>query len=213
MKNTTIVIADDHPMLLKGLEEELTENGYQVIGKAVNGTEALNLINTQQPQIALLDIEMPNLTGIEVIKSCKSKSNCVTKFILLSYHKETEYINQAKSLNISGFLLKEDSFSEIEKCIKSVLIGKQYYSSAFGTILESSNQELQKLKLLTASELTILKFVAKQNSTTQIAETLFISSRTVEKHRSNIINKLDLKVQGKNLSQFSLLNKDLILSL
>ncbi len=213
MKNITIVIADDHPMLLKGLEEELTENGYNVLGKAINGTEALNLIYTLRPQVALLDIEMPNLTGLEVIKTCKLKENCSTKFILLSYHKETEFINQAKQLNISGFLLKEDSFTEIEKCINSVLNDKQYYSASFGNILENSSQELQKLKLLTPSELTILKLIAKQNSTAKIAEKLFISNRTVEKHRSNIINKLDLKIQGKNLNQFALLNKDLILRL
>jgi DNA-binding NarL/FixJ family response regulator len=213
MKNITIVIADDHPMLLKGLAEELTENGYNVIGKAINGTEALNLIYSLKPKVALLDIEMPNLTGLEVIKTCKSSNDCITKFILLSYHKETEFINQAKSLQISGFLLKEDPFSEIEKCIKSVLKEKQYYSSSFGNLLESSSQELQKLKLLTASELTILKLIAKQSNTAQIAENLFISVRTVEKHRSNIINKLDLKTQGKNLNQFALLNKDLILRL
>ncbi|MEE9348823.1 MAG: response regulator transcription factor [Flavobacteriaceae bacterium] len=211
MKNITIVIADDHPMVLKGLEEELNENGYHVIGKAKNGTEALNLIIKLKPQIALLDIEMPYLTGIEVIKSCKY--NCSTKFILLSYHKETEFINQAKQLNISGFLLKEDSFSEIEKCIKAVLLNKQYFSSSFGTILEYSNQELKNLKLLTPSELTIIKLIAKENNTTQISEMLFVSPRTVEKHRSNIINKLELKLRDKNLNLFAFNNKNVILNL
>jgi DNA-binding NarL/FixJ family response regulator len=213
MKNIKVVIADDHPIQLKGLDEELTENGFNVVGKAKNGTEALNLITTLNPQVALLDIEMPFLTGIEVIKLCKSKSNCKTKFILLSYHKETEYINQAKSLNISGFLLKEDSFFEIKKCIQSVLNNEQYYSSSFGSAIEFSNQELNKLKLLTPSELTILKLIAEELSSTQIAENIFISTRTVEKHRSNIINKLDLKTNNKNLSQFAISNKDLILSL
>ena len=129
-KSASLIVADDHPMLLKGLYEELSGNGYNVIGRATNGMEALELILKQQPAVALLDIDMPLLTGFEVIKMAKDKG-VSTKFIVLSFHKETEYIAQAKALQINGYLLKEDSFFDIERCLNAVLSGQQYFSSSF----------------------------------------------------------------------------------
>ncbi|WP_026451092.1 response regulator [Aequorivita capsosiphonis] len=188
----SLVIADDHPMILKGLKEELVENNYNVVGEANNGMQALELILTLQPTIALLDIDMPVLTGFEVIKMAKEKG-ISTKFIVLSFHKETEYISQAKALQINGYLLKEDSFSEIENCIKNVLNDEICFSPSFeASSLKSVSEEIKRIKLLTPSEKTILKLVAQQMSSNQIAETLFISPRTVEKHRSNILGKLEI---------------------
>ena len=129
-KDMSIVIADDHPMLLKGLFDELTAFGYNVIGSGVNGMKALELILTCEPDIALLDIDMPMLTGFEVVKTAIEKG-CKTKFIMLSFHKETEYVLQAKALQIQGYLLKEDSFVEVEKCMDAVLKGEQYFSPSF----------------------------------------------------------------------------------
>ena len=97
----TIVIADDHPMLLKGLYEELMSNGYNVIGQAADGMKAFELILTEKPDLAILDIDMPVLSGFEVIKMAKEKE-VSTKFIVLSFHKEAEYITQARTLNIDG---------------------------------------------------------------------------------------------------------------
>lgn len=212
-KDIHIVIADDHPMLLKGLYEELINNSYKVIGQAKNGNQALSLILLHKPDIALLDIDMPDLSGFEVIKAAKKKGSN-TKFIILSFHKEKDYITKAKSLQINGYLLKEDSFFEIEQCIKEVVGNKQYFSRSFNkSNLINASLEIQKLQLLTPSEITILKLIAQQNSTSQIAETLYVSSRTVEKHRSNIILKLELESGPNSLSHWALINKLIILEL
>lgn len=209
-KEITIVIADDHPMILKGLYKEFTENGYNVIGQASNGKQALDLIKSKKPHIAFLDIDMPLLTGFEVIKMVK-KENINTKFILLSFHKEKNYVIQAKALQINGYLLKEDSFFEIERCMEKVLNGEVCFSKTFeASSLKSVSKEMEKIQALTSSEKTIIKLIAKQMSTNEIAETLFISSRTVEKHRSNIIAKLELENGTNVLTNWSSLNKKLI---
>ncbi|MEL6811536.1 MAG: response regulator transcription factor [Bacteroidota bacterium] len=212
-KEISIVIADDHPMLLKGLHEELIASGYNVVGEAANGMKALELVLVHKPMVALLDIDMPLLTGFELIKTAKEKGSD-TKFIVLSFHREAEYVAQAKAFQISGYLLKEDSFFEIERCIESVLRGEEYFSRSFDNFsLKNASEELQKLKHLTPSETTILKLIAQQTSTGQIAETLCVSKRTVEKHRSNIIGKLDLDGGTNALTNWALVHKNIILEL
>ncbi len=212
-KNATLILADDHPMLLKGLYEELVANEYKVVGQATNGMQALELILKEQPSLALLDIDMPLLTGFDVIKMAKEKGS-VTKFIVLSFHKESEYIAQARALHINGYLLKEDSFFDIERCIEAVLRDEQYYSRSFkANTLNVVSTELKKLQLLTPSEQTILKMVAQQISTNAIAENLFVSKRTVEKHRSNIITKLELEGGTNALTNWAISNKSVILEL
>lgn len=207
----SIVIADDHPMVLKGLYNEFNENNYNVVGKAKDGMQALEEIVTHKPVIALLDIDMPLLTGFEVIKIAKEKG-LDTKFIILSFHKESEYISKAQVLQINGYLLKEDSFSEIERCIKAVLKDETYFSSSFSpSSISNASEELIKLKRLTPSEKTILKLIAKQLSSNQIAEQLYVSVRTVEKHRSNIILKLNLESHTANaLSIWATTNRTII---
>lgn len=209
--NISVVIADDHPMMLKGLYDELHGNNYNVVGQATDGMKALELIIRHNPTIALLDIDMPLLTGFEVIKTAKQKG-VDTKFIILSFLKEKEYIARAKSLQINGYLLKEDSFAEVEQCIASVLDGKESFSPSFAaSSLADASEELKKIKNLTPSEKTILKLVAQQKTSQEIAETLFISIRTVEKHRSNIITKLNLENTTANtLTNWAYLHKDLI---
>ena len=209
-KEISIIIADDHPMLLKGLYDELIKNNYNVLGEAANGMQALELILTHSPDIALLDIDIPFLTGFEVIKTAKEKGS-TTNFIILSFHREAEYISQAKTLQIQGYLLKEDPFSEIEKCIEEVLNKREYFSSSFESMaLRGASEELQKLQLLTPSEITILKQISKRLSNQEIADNLFVSIRTVEKHRSNIIQKLALEGGANSLVSWVLVNKNVI---
>ncbi|SNR71614.1 response regulator [Lutibacter flavus] len=211
--NCTIVIADDHPMILKGLFEELTSNGYIVVGQGTNGLEALELILKLKPMLAILDIDMPFLNGFEVVKTAKDK-NVETKFIIQSFHKEADYVMQAKSMQLKGYLLKEDSFIEIEKCIKAVLNNESYFSTSFESgFLQNMSKELQQLKLLTPSEITILKQIAQQITTSAIADGLGISVRTIEKHRSNIINKLNLKNESNSLTSWAILNRNTIITL
>ncbi len=208
--NFTIVIADDHPMLLKGLYEELVKNGYNVLGQGATGMQALELILKHEPTVALLDIDMPILTGFEVIKTAKEKGS-KTKFIVLSFHKEAEYVAQAKAFHINGYLLKEDSFYDIERCIEAVLKGEEYFSRSFDSFsLKNASEELKKLQLLTPSETTILKLISQQITSNDIADTLCVSSRTVEKHRSNIKEKLSLSGGTNSLTNWALINKNII---
>jgi len=212
-RNLTIVVADDHPMLLKGLTEELTTNGFNVIDSAKNGAIALELITRLNPDIAILDIEMPLLTGFEVIKKCEDK-NLNTKFIVLTSHKENRFIYKAKNLNISGYLLKDEPFTEIQNCLIAIKNGNTYFSKIFDTVFESEiSPELEKIKRLSPSEKTIIRYIAQGHTSKDIAASLLISVRTVQKHRTNILNKLDLASNLDALSIWVNTYKDIILSL
>lgn len=202
-----IVIADDHPILLEGLYNQLVNLGYTDLHKANNGGEALQLIIMENPDIAILDIEMPIMDGLSITKHCK-EVNSQTKFIILSYHKEAEFIAKAKALNISGYILKEDALTEIEICISTILKGKEYYSRIFDSVdVKSANSTLELLANLSPSELKILKLIAQSFSSKEISDQLFISERTVEKHRSNIIIKLNLKGKTNALFEWAFENK------
>ena len=191
-KPITVFVADDHPMLLRGLVDELKEYNYEVVGTAVNGANALEKIMMLKPTVAILDIEMPILTGFEVIKKCKEKS-VDTEFIVLSSHKERGFIHKAKTLVILGYILKDEPFKEVHNCIQSVIKGLPYYSSVFNDVLDNEiSPQLVKIRLLSPSERTIVRLVAQGQSSKEIGKQLSISYRTVEKHRSNIIAKLGL---------------------
>lgn len=188
----TLVVADDHPLLLKGLVDQLKEYNYNIIATAVNGAIALNKIMDFKPKIAILDEEMPMLTGFEVIKKCKEE-NIDTKFIILTSHKEKSFIYKAQKLNISGYIIKDEPFLEVHNCIQSISKGVPYFSAVFNTVLENEvAPQLQKMKLLSHSERTIVRLIAQEKSSKDIAELLSLSTRTIEKHRSNIIAKLGL---------------------
>lgn len=190
--NITLIVADDHPILLNGLVNQLKEYNYEVLAAAENGAVALDKIMALKPDIAILDEQMPLLTGFEVIKKCKEKDSD-TKFIILTSHKEKAFVYKAKKLNISGYILKDEPFSELHNCIQSVSKGTPYFSVVFDAIFNDEvAPQMQKLKLLSSSERTIVRFVAEGKSTKDIAELLSLSMRTIDKHRSNIISKLGL---------------------
>ena len=208
--NPTLFVADDHPLLLKGLIDELKSNNYNIIGTATNGTSALEMISDNHPDIAILDIEMPLLNGLEVIKKCKEKG-ISTKFIILTSYKESQFIFKAKSLNISGYLLKDEPFEELQKCISAIKNNKTYFSTTFNSIFENKvSPEIAKLKLLSPSERTIIRLIAQGKTSNEISEQLFISTRTVQKHRTNIINKLDLDSSADALKVWATSNKELL---
>ncbi|KYG74991.1 LuxR family two component transcriptional regulator [Roseivirga ehrenbergii] len=210
MNRITLVLADDHPLLLQGLESTLISKGFDVLGTASDGSAALKLITEFNPDIAILDIEMPLMDGLTVAKYCMGKGY-ETRFIILSYHKEIEFIARAKSLNVSGYLLKEDALEEIEACIREVANGGQYFSNAFQLKdVKFAQSSLEKVEALTPSERKILKLIAAGQSTREIADKLFISERTVEKHRSNVIQKLDLEGKPNGLTTWVLQNKHLL---
>lgn len=208
-----IVVADDHPMLLKGLRNELLDQGFDVLEGAVNGAQALDLISSEEPDIAILDINMPLLNGFEVIKKSKEKG-LKTKFIILTSFKEKNYVLRATKLNISGYLLKDEPFIEIKRCIQSVLKGEFYASNIFNEVITTEiSPQLEKIKYLSPSERTIIRMIADEKTSKEISEMLSISIRTVQKHRSNIISKLDLPSEADALNLWVSQNKELFSSL
>jgi len=191
MLNPSIVIADDHPLLLKGLNDFLSERKYNIVGSASDGREAYNLIVKTQPDIAILDIQMPFFTGLEIAQNCKSYG-IPTKIILITFHKEQELYEKASELNIFGYVLKEFALDEIEACIKAVSENNSYFSPKIKELIDNDTVNHEVLDNLTTSEKKILKYISQDKTNKEIASLLFISHRTVEKHRSNIIQKLKL---------------------
>ncbi len=212
-KKISLLVADDHPILLKGLVDELETFNYNVVAAANNGAMALSEIISLKPQVAILDIQMPLLTGFEVIQKCLEK-DISTKFVILTSHKEKGFILKAQKLNIQGYILKDEPSVELHKCIQAVVKGKTYFSSEFKRINQNEvSPELEKIKFLSPSERTIVRLVAQGNSSKGIAEIISISPRTVEKHRSNIIKKLELTNEMDALSNWAQEHKELLLSL
>ncbi len=197
MKNKTIITADDHPLLLKGLNDFLMEKKYNIIGSAVDGREAYNLIVQEKPDIAILDIQMPYMSGLEIAQQCKT-NNLETKIILITFHKEKVLFQKAQKLNIFGYILKEFAIEEIENCLQTVATGKRYLSPKIEPLITGSTGD-DVIEKLTPSEKKIIKLIAQEKTNKEIASLLFISYRTVEKHRSNIISKLKLEHKPNSL--------------
>lgn len=186
----TIIIADDHPLVLKGLKDFLTEKNYNLLATAKNGKIALSLIKAHSPDIAILDIKMPFLTGLEIAEKCK-EAKIKTKIVLITLEKEESIYLKAKKLGVYGYVLKEFALEEIENCISSVVKDKPYFSPELISYIEIDNTS-SLLDNLTNTELKILKIIAKNKTAKEIAEELHCSPRTVEKHKSHIISKLNI---------------------
>ena len=193
----TIIIADDHPLVLKGLHEFLSENKYNVLASAKNGKEALALIKAHVPDLAILDIKMPFYTGLQIAEKCR-QANITTKIILITFEKDEKIYNEAKALGIYGYVLKEFALDEIENCISSVIKDRPYFSPELLAYIEVDKAP-EKLNLITKTESKILKLITENKTAREIAEELFISPRTVEKHKSNIIRKLEIEKTPNSL--------------
>ncbi|AFL84142.1 response regulator containing a CheY-like receiver domain and an HTH DNA-binding domain [Belliella baltica DSM 15883] len=203
-----LIIADDHPLLLKGLKDFLEENNYEILGAASDGVIALQMIEKFNPPIAILDLEMPKMTGMEVAKECL-KRGLKTRIILLTLHREKYIIQQAKNLNISGYLLKNFATEDLINCIQKVSEGEDYFSN----LIFPKDKNLSPTSTsdkLTPSEIKILRLIADGVTSKEIADKLFIAERTVEKHRSNIINKLKLDKKHNSLLIWAKNNKGIL---
>jgi len=195
--NPTIIIADDHPLVLKGLQDFLIEKKFNVLASAKNGKEALALIKAHRPDIAILDIKMPFYTGLEIAEKCKA-DKLPTKIVLITFEKDEKIYNEALALEIYGYVLKEFALEEIEKCIASVIMGKSYFSPDLLQYIEAQNLP-EYFDTLTKHEKNIVKLISNNKTGVEIADLLTISTRTVEKHKSNIIKKLKLKSKQNSL--------------
>ena len=194
--SVSIVLADDHPLLLSGNEQFLKSKGYTIVATENNGNNAYNSILKHKPSLAILDFDMPIQNGLEVAKLCV-QNHLEVKIIILTLYKQEAIIKEIDS-SIHGYILKDDDLSELETCINTVLKEKTYISKNLKNTLHIPTKK-NALRNLTATEIKILHFLAKDMSSSDIAEILFISKRTVEKHRSNIIQKLGIKSSQNSL--------------
>lgn len=195
---TRIVIADDHALIRKGLRQVLESQPDFEIMEAENGAEAIELIREELPDIAILDIEMPEMTGYEVAAKVENESIQVD-LIFLTMFKDESIFNRAMDIGVKGYVLKENTVSEIINCIKTVSKGKYYLSPAISDFLIRRNNRLANpaadsrgIDQLTPAETNILKLLAMMKTNQEIATELSISVKTVQNHRNNICNKLDL---------------------
>ncbi|WP_118973113.1 response regulator [Taibaiella koreensis] len=194
-----VLIADDHPVVLLGTQTYLNARGFEVVGMCANGLEAYNQILALRPHIAVLDMSMPGLNGLDILeKLSQSKETWKTKVILLTMHSELSLFNRARELDVRGYLLKDFAMDEMEKCLQEVRDGNTYFSKHLAQRLTFGQAEQDPaLEQLTFAERKILELVSQQKSTREIAALLFISEKTVETHRSHIIKKLNIP-PGKN---------------
>ncbi len=213
MKKTRIVIADDHPLLLRGLKFLIEdEESFLLIGEAKDGPAALRLIEGINPDVAILDIDMPHFGGLEILEKLRSQ-NYMTRVIILTMHNEIKLFNKAVLLAVDGYLLKESIDTEIISAIKAVVRGKKYFdpvlSGKFINDAVSLDKRTSIIDVLTPAEKKVLKLVAQNKTTKEIADILFVSKRTIDRHRSNICSTLGLA--GHNsLIHFVLENKNLL---
>lgn len=196
MEKIKLLIADDHHIFRKGVMSIVSEDStIDVIGEASNGEEALKLIEEKNPDIAILDIDMPGLSGLDAARKIKA-SGLKTKIVILTIHKDREYFDEAMELDIKAYVLKESIANDLIDCIKKVYDGDYYISSSIsGYLVEKNRAKTRKneLDILTPAERDILKLIAQNKTSAQIANELFRSIRTIENHRNNICNKLGLK--------------------
>lgn len=191
-----VIIADDHSMVREGLKQLLELDGdIVVIGEASDGVECLDLLEKKLPQALLLDINMPNMNGLEVLEKIKEK-NLDTKVIILTVHNEVEYLLKAVEIGIDGYMLKDSNSDELKKAIYSVIDRESYIQPNLIPILNSKmierDVEKEKLALLTKRELEVLKLMAVGSYNKEIGEKLNISERTVKNHISSIFKKIDV---------------------
>lgn len=210
----TVIIADDHPIFRKGLRQIIeTDRNLKIVAEAEDGNEALEKIRRLKPQVAVLDVDMPNRDGLDVLKNLR-EDDAPSAVILLTMYKEDRFFNAALDAGAKGYVLKDSAISEIISAIRHAARGENFISPTLSTLLvkrltRAEHQQKSALDALTESERRILKMVAGAKNNQQIADELFISIRTVENHRSNICRKLDL--EGKNaLLTYALTNKSQI---
>jgi DNA-binding NarL/FixJ family response regulator len=203
----TILIADDHPLTLKGTKAFVESIGYTVVDACSSGILAYNRIAAAKPDIALIDLSMPGMSGVDILEKV-SQQKLTTKVILLTMHNELSIFNRAKELGAAGYILKDFAESELEQCLSNVAKNKKWFSPHLEKSLTIGNAQTAgtDLEKLTFAEKKIITLVGKQQSTKQIAEALFISEKTVEKHRSNIIQKLNLPSEKNALLIWAIKN-------
>lgn len=216
MEKIKLIIADDHPIFRSGLKTIIKEEeNIDLIGEAADGRKALELILNDKPDIAVLDMSMPEKTGLQILKELK-ESKSQTRVIFLTMFREEDIFDEAMNLGVEGYVLKECAENDIVECINQVAKNNYYISPLISNLLVKRRSKLKELENqipsiddLTPTERRILKLIGQNMTSKQISEELFISSRTIDNHRTNISNKLNLH-GTHSLVKFAIENKSIL---
>ncbi len=204
-----VLIVDDHPIFLQGLANVLNSLIEDIeIEEEINGKAAIEKILTNNYDLVLLDFRLKDINGLQILKEVKQR--VTSKFIMVTMYDDNEILSEVLKAGADGYVLKENTVTEMQKAIETVFDNKIYVDSFFNRLDNSKeNHSIKNINLLTKQEKKILKLISKKHSTKEIAEKLNISFKTVDNHRSNISSKL--KLNGTNsLLLFSIENLILI---
>jgi len=208
-----IVIADDHPLVRDGLRRAIEAHAnFSVVAEAGDGPTALDRIQSLNPDVAVLDVDMPVMSGFDVARALREKglSNAV---IFLTIHREEDFFNEALDLGAKGYVLKDSAVSDIVTGIKAVAAGEHFTSPAMTTYLVKRTRRTSEFRRskptindLTPTERRILQLIADYKTSKEIADELGVSHRTIETHRANISTKLEIR-GSHSLMKFALSHK------
>lgn len=208
---TRIIIADDHPIFRRGLRQVIEDDtSLKVVGEAENGLAALELIAELKPDVAIVDGHMPKMGGLDFAKAARANALPVA-IVFLTMYKDEAMFNAAMDEGVKGYVLKDNAVTDIVACIKSVSQGSPFITPSLTAFLldrgtRSSKPADSIIGLLTKTERRILRLIADEKTSKEIGELLFIHSRTVDNHRTNICTKLD--IHGSNaLLRFALTHR------
>jgi len=213
-----LVLADEHIILREGLARLLSERtDLQIVGQASNGVELINVAREVKPDLVITAISLPCLRGIEAISELRALRR-KTRFIVLTRHSDEEYLETAIAAGADGYILKQDSPAELFAAIDAVLAGRTYISPRFFENVQNDWIAMRRgakngaePEILTLREREIVKMIAEGNSSKEIASLLFVSPRTIDQHRRNIMGKLNLK-NAAALARFAVQRRLLALS-
>ena len=197
---TTAILADDHEIVRRGLRGILeSEGSCRIVAEASDGLSAAQLVDKHKPQILVLDLNMPRLHGIEVLRQTRVSSPN-TRVIVLSMHSDEPYVIESLRAGAMAYILKGSESQEILQALKEVLAGRRFLSAtlsewAINALVSKPADESDPLHSLTQRERMVVQLAAEGNNNAEIAEKLFISPRTAETHRTNLLRKLGLHTQ------------------
>jgi DNA-binding NarL/FixJ family response regulator len=212
-RDVNIVIADDHPVFRRGLREVIEDDHrFHVVGEASDGSEAMRLVSELKPKIAIVDIDMPRLSGLELVRALRRNEMPVAT-IFLTMYKEEDMFNAAMDLGVKAYVLKENAADDILTALEKVSKGETFVSPSMSDMGKRRTDRVQQLLVskpqideLTSAERRILKLIAEDRTSKEIADLLRISIKTVENHRLNICHKLNLH-GSHSLLKFAFDNK------
>lgn len=200
-----IVIADDHPVYRRGLSMTIAADpALKIVAEAEDGMAALECIRREEPDVAVLDVDMPGQGGFDVVRALR-QLHLATEVVFLTMHKDEGLFNTALDLGVKGYVLKDSAITDIVNGIEAVQQGQSFISPALVSYLVKNRaaSSVTGLDSLTPAERKVLRMIAQYKTTKEIADALYISPRTVETHRANICQKLNLR-GSHSLMRFAL---------